>query len=71
MCGQLTAYNTYATLLYTNPIFMGFPGYSNALKEIISRTLKTLVNTGLQGFFFTRFQAFGVYLVFVLLKSAP
>lgn len=37
MCGQLTAYNTYATLSYTNPLFMGFPGYSNALKEIVFR----------------------------------
>ena len=28
MCVQLTAYNTYATLSYTNLLFMGFPGYS-------------------------------------------
>lgn len=29
MCGQSTAYNTYATLSYTNPLFMGFSGYQN------------------------------------------
>lgn len=29
MCGQPTAYNTYATLPYTNPLFMGFSGYQN------------------------------------------
>lgn len=35
MCGQSTAYNTYATLSYTNPLFMGFSGYQNVNKEII------------------------------------
>lgn len=35
MCGQSTAYNTYATLPYTNPIFMGFSCSQNVLKEII------------------------------------
>lgn len=49
------------------PYFMGLV----VLKEIISRTSETLVNTGLQGFLFTQFQAFGADLVFVLLKSAP
>ena len=34
MCKQPTAYNTYAIISYTNPIFMGFSGYTNALKEI-------------------------------------
>lgn len=34
MCGHPTAYNIYATLLYTNPLFMGFSGYTNVLKEI-------------------------------------
>ena len=29
MCGQSTVYNTYATLSYTNPLFMGFSGYQN------------------------------------------
>lgn len=29
MCGQPTAYNTYATLPYTNPLFMGFSCYQN------------------------------------------
>ena len=37
MCGQSTAYNTYAALAYTNPLFIGFSGYTNALKEIIFR----------------------------------
>lgn len=35
MCGQLTAYNTYATLPYTNPLFSGFSRSTNVLKEII------------------------------------
>ena len=37
MCGQLTAYNTYATLSYTNPLFLGFSCYLNVNKEIIFR----------------------------------
>lgn len=67
MCGQSTAYNTYATLPTTNLLFMGFSGYTNALKEIIIRTLETLVNTGLQGFLFTQFQAVGTYLTFTFI----
>ena len=35
MCGQPTAYNIYATLGHTNPLFMGFLGYQNVNKEII------------------------------------
>jgi len=35
MCGQSTAYNIYATLAHTNPLFMGFSGYLNVNKEII------------------------------------
>lgn len=34
MCGQSTAYNTYATLPYTNPLFMGFSCSLNVNKEI-------------------------------------
>lgn len=37
MCGQPTAYNTYATLSYTNPQFMGFSRSQNVNKEIIFR----------------------------------
>lgn len=37
MCGQLTVYNTYATLSYTNPLFLGFSCYLNVNKEIIFR----------------------------------
>lgn len=29
MCGRSTAYNIYATLEHTNPLFMGFSGYQN------------------------------------------
>lgn len=29
MCGQSIAYNIYATLGHTNPLFMGFLGYQN------------------------------------------
>ena len=50
MCGQPTAYNTYATLPYTNPLFMGFSGYLNVNKEIIkpniTKNIKPLGNTG-------------------------
>ena len=35
MCGQPTAYNTYATLSYTNPLFLGFSCSQNVNKEII------------------------------------
>lgn len=34
MCGQLTAYNTYATLSYTKPPFLGFSCYQNVKKEV-------------------------------------
>lgn len=34
MCGQPTAYNAYATLPYTNPLFMGFSRSQNVKKEI-------------------------------------
>lgn len=29
MCRHSPAYNTYATISYTNPLFMGFSGYQN------------------------------------------
>ena len=61
MCGQLTAYNTYATMPTIDFLFMGFSCSQNVNKEIIIRTLGTLVNTGLQGILFTKFQAFGAY----------
>lgn len=34
MCGQLTAYNTYATLSYTNPLFLGFSCYQNESVDV-------------------------------------
>lgn len=37
MCGQLTVYNTYATLSCTNPLFLGFSCYQNVKQEIIFR----------------------------------
>ena len=33
MCGQLTAYNTYATVTTINPLFIGFSRYLNVNKE--------------------------------------
>ena len=42
MCGQLTAYNTYATLSYTNPLFLGFSCYLNVNKEIIDFTIRNV-----------------------------
>ena len=56
MCGEPIAYNTYATLLYTNPLFMGFSGYQNVNKEIIDcsdyikMVQKTPENQGFPGF---------------------
>lgn len=59
MCGQPTAYNTYATLPYTNPLFMGFSCYQNVNKEIIQpnikRTSKPLEIQYFQGFFISAF----------------
>lgn len=40
MCGQPTAYNTYATLSYTNPLFLGFSCYQNVNKEIVQPNIK-------------------------------
>lgn len=40
MCGQSTAYNTYATLPTTNLLFMGFSSYQNILKEIIQPNIE-------------------------------
>lgn len=42
MCGQSTAYNTYATLSNTNPLFMGFSGYQNVNKEIEKFTIQNI-----------------------------
>ena len=55
MCGRLTVYNTYATLSYTNPIFMGFSRYQNVDKEIIVENMKMQINLRnimFLGFFF-------------------
>ena len=43
MCGEPTVYNTYATLVHTNPLFKGFSGYTNVLKEIIFYNSKRLM----------------------------
>lgn len=43
MCGQPTAYNAYATLPYTNPLFMGFSRSQNVNKEVY----ETIVNRDL------------------------
>lgn len=50
MCGEPIAYNTYATLLYTNPLFMGFSGYPNVNKEIICATFGSSGNGLFAGF---------------------
>ena len=55
MCGQSSAYNTYATLPVTNPLFPGFSRYANVnkdnflQKENIHKPLETKC---LQGFFY-------------------
>ena len=40
MCGQSIAYNIYATLGHTNPLFKGFLGYQNVNKEIIQPNIE-------------------------------
>ena len=40
MCGQSIAYNIYATLGHTNPLFMGFLGYQNVNKEIVQPNIE-------------------------------
>ena len=40
--GQFSAYNTYATLPNTNPLFQGFSRYQNVNKEIINFTIKSV-----------------------------
>lgn len=37
--GQFLAYNTYATLPTTNPLFPGFSSYQNVNKEIIQENI--------------------------------
>ena len=51
MCGQPTAYNIYATLSYTNPLFMGFSCYLNVDKEIISHKCVFTPQTLVRGVF--------------------
>ena len=44
MCGQPTAYNTYATLPYTNPLFMGFSCSQRDNYKEYQKNIKTLGN---------------------------
>ena len=44
MCGQPTAYNAYATLPYTNPLFMGFSRSQNVNKEKTAEMLQDLAD---------------------------
>ena len=53
MCGQLTAYNTYATLSYTNPLFLGFSCYQNVNQEIIYTDYPNSTSNTEVLFFFT------------------
>ena len=62
MCGQSTAYNTYATLSYTNPLFMGFSGYQNVNKEIIF-TIQSVLWRLRKVYYTSEFRFRGVFLV--------
>ena len=62
MCGQSTAYNTYATLSYTNPLFMGFSGYQNVNKEIIF-TIQSVLWRLRKVYYTPEFRFRGVFLV--------
>ena len=57
MCGQSIAYNIYATLGHTNPIFMGFLGYQNVNKEIIQPNIEKEQQT-------RKSSVFGVFFIF-------
>ena len=55
---QSTVYNRYATLIFTNPVFLGFSRYQNVKfgsqrdnKNQISENNKTLENVYFQGSF--------------------
>lgn len=50
MCGQPTAYNAYATLPYTNPLFMGFSRSQNVNKEIIFALAMCHATVNIKGF---------------------
>ena len=54
MCGQPTAYNTYATLSYTNPLFLDFSCSQNVNKEIISHRCVFTPQTLVWGVFFNK-----------------
>lgn len=57
MCGQSIAYNIYATLGHTNPLFMGFLGYQNVNKEIIQPNIEKEQQT-------RKSSVFGVFFIF-------
>ena len=46
MCGQSIAYNIYATLAHTNPLFMGFSCFQNVNKEMIIQESVEKANPG-------------------------
>ena len=54
MCGQLTAYNTYATLVHTDPLVSDFSSYQNVLKVIISHRCVFTPQTLVWGVFFNK-----------------
>lgn len=70
MCGQLTAYITYATLSYTDSLFLGFSGYTNALKEIIF-TIQSVLWRFRKVYYTSEFRFRGVFLLYrKFLKSS-
>lgn len=44
--GKSCVINTYATLLYTNPLFIGFSCSQNVNKEIIQENIKSILHSG-------------------------
>ena len=63
MCGQSTAYNTYATLPYTNPLFMGFSCSQNVNKEIIFQQFSASYDVSEKCITPQDFLSWGVFLV--------
>jgi len=53
MCGQSSAYNTYATPQTLNPLFQGFSRYQN-VNKIKYKEFKNLENRSFQGFLYTK-----------------
>ena len=60
--GQFSAYNTYATLPNTNPLFPGFSRYQNVNKEIINFTIQDVSGRFRDAYYIPGLSFWGVFL---------